>query len=89
MHVNSNQPIRAKIPAEGQKRTREHQVSRLQFVRDHRDRTNKDWANILFTNECRYCLISSDRRLVVHRRDYYEHSLSATSRKSHDGVGGS
>lgn len=63
------QGIRARIPAKGPILTREHRIHRLQFARDHRDWTAENWANILFTDESRYCLFSSDRRLPVYRRD--------------------
>lgn len=55
-------------PATGPELTREHRVARLRFAREHRHWTENEWANVLFTDESRYCLRSSDGRERVWRR---------------------
>lgn len=60
--------IRPKVPASGPRLTREHRVARLQFARDHAGWGIEEWSNVLFTDESRFCLYASDRRIPVYRR---------------------
>lgn len=48
--------------------TRRHRVARLNFAINHRDWTPEDWSNVLFSDESRFCLHSSDGRERVYRR---------------------
>jgi hypothetical protein len=49
--------------------TREHRIARLAFAREHENWNIQDWGNVLFTDESRFCLYTSDRRIPVYRRD--------------------
>ncbi|RZB40908.1 HTH Tnp Tc3 2 domain containing protein [Asbolus verrucosus] len=46
--------------------TLEHHKARLQFAREHVN--IDDWKRVLFTNDSRFCLYSSDRRTGNFRR---------------------
>ncbi|RZC35984.1 HTH Tnp Tc3 2 domain containing protein, partial [Asbolus verrucosus] len=60
--------LHAQVPASGPMLTREHQVVRLEFARKHVHWQNNDWRRVLFSDESRFCLWSSDRRVPVYRR---------------------
>ena len=49
--------------------TREHRVARLAFAREQGNWNIHNWGNVLFTDESRFCLCTSDRRIPVYRRD--------------------
>lgn len=61
--------IRARVSATAPRLTRQHRVARLAFAREHMHWTVEDWANVLFTDESRFCQYASDRRIPVYRRD--------------------
>jgi transposase len=65
--------IRPGVPARGPRLTREHRVARLQFAREHADWGLEDWSNVMFTDESRFCLYASDRRMPVYRRPGERH----------------
>lgn len=45
-----------------------HRRERLQFAQEHLPWGEDEWANVLFSDESRFCLYSNDRRLKVFRR---------------------
>lgn len=45
-----------------------HRRARLTFGLEHENWTMEQWANVLFSDESRFCLGSSDRRMRVYRR---------------------
>lgn len=45
-----------------------HRVARLQFAREHENWTEADWAHVMFSDESRFALHSSDGRIRVWRR---------------------
>jgi transposase len=55
-------------PARDPLLTPDHRRQRLLFANDHLNWNNNDWANVLFTDESRFCLYSDDRRVRVYRR---------------------
>ncbi|KAJ4427936.1 hypothetical protein ANN_23946 [Periplaneta americana] len=55
-------------PATGPRLLRMHRVKRLRFANDHRDWRNGQWSCVLFTDESRFNLCSSDGRERVWRR---------------------
>ena len=57
-----------RVPATGPRLNADHRRARLQFAREHVNWTIEDWEHVLFTDESRFCLYSSDRRLRVIRR---------------------
>jgi len=59
---------RPRRPAVGPPLTREHRRARLAFARQHIRWTDDDWATVLFTDESRVALYSSDMRGRVYRR---------------------
>jgi hypothetical protein len=48
--------------------TAAHRQARLQFAENHVRWNDNDWARVLFSDESRFCLESSDRRVRVIRR---------------------
>lgn len=61
--------ITARVAVSAPHLTREHRVARLRFAREHVNWDIDDWANVLFTDESRFCFYTSDRRIPVYRRD--------------------
>lgn len=61
--------IRARVAVTVPHLTRAHRVARLRFAREHVNWTINDWAHVLFTDESRFSLFASDRRIPVYRRD--------------------
>lgn len=61
--------IRARMPVTAPLLTRAHRVARLRFARQHVNWNVNDWANILFTDESRFSIFGSDRRIPVYRRE--------------------
>jgi hypothetical protein len=55
-------------PATGPLLTAAHRQARLQFAESHARWNDNDWARVLFSDESRFCLESSDRRVRVIRR---------------------
>ncbi|GFV19271.1 transposable element Tcb2 transposase [Trichonephila clavipes] len=47
--------------------TRQHHTARLQWCREHHNRTEQDWACVLFTDESRFSLSSDCRRQLIWR----------------------
>lgn len=60
--------LRSRRPARGPELLREHRVARLRFAREHANWTHEQWANVLFTDECRMALRAPDGRQRVWRR---------------------
>jgi hypothetical protein len=56
-------------------------MARLNFAREHRN-WDREWHNVLFTDDLRFCLTNNDRRNRVFRRpgERYSHQI--------DNVGG-
>ena len=46
-----------------------HQHARLQYAHIYYNWTARQWANVLFTDESRFCFFNSDRRVRVWRLD--------------------
>jgi hypothetical protein len=42
-------------------------MARLNFAREHRN-WDREWHNVLFTDDLRFCLTNNDRRKRVFRR---------------------
>src|SRR5678815_4467159 len=59
---------RPRRPDIGPPHTTAHRRARLAFAREHIHWMVDDWAKVLFTDESRVCLYSSDRRARVCRR---------------------
>ena len=57
-----------RIPARGPRLTAEHRRNRLQFARMHVNWEPADWSRVLFSDETRFSLYHSDRRVRVYRR---------------------
>ena len=55
-------------PATGPMMTADHRRARLAFAREHVNWMEEDWASVLFSDESRFCLYNSDRRIRVYRR---------------------
>ncbi|GFU31556.1 dna-mediated transposase [Trichonephila clavipes] len=47
--------------------TRQHRTARLQWSREHPNRTEQDWACVLFSDESRFSLSSDCRRQLIWR----------------------
>jgi len=47
---------------------RRHRVARLGFAREHENWEKDQWANVLFTDESRFCVNSIDGREKLYRR---------------------
>ena len=60
--------LRARRPETGTELFREHRLARLQFANEHLNWTADHWGNVLFTDESRFCVKSSDGRQRVWRR---------------------
>ena len=60
--------MRPKVPVKAPLLTRAHKVTRLKFALNHQHWNVEDWSNILFADESRFCLYSSDRRMPMYRR---------------------
>lgn len=54
--------------ATGPPLSRQHRIARLNFAREHLPWTIADWSLVLFSDESRFCLTGSDRRVRVWRR---------------------
>lgn len=78
--------LKAHRPATGPKLLRRRRVTRLAFAREHRNWTNAQWQNIMFTDESRFCVHSPDGRERVWRRagERFE-ECTFSSRLSHGG----
>jgi hypothetical protein len=55
-------------PAIGPLLTTAHRQARLQFTENHARWKDNEWARVLFSDESRFRLDSSDRRVIVIRR---------------------
>ena len=55
---------RARVPS----LTITHRRARLEYARGHIEWTERQWANVLFTDESRFCLFGNDARVRVWRR---------------------
>lgn len=64
----TEQNLHVRIPATGPTLNAGHRRARLQFGRDHVNWNIEDWSRVLFTDESRFCLYNSDRRVRVVRR---------------------
>lgn len=60
--------LTARHPAKGPLLTREHKRARLDFAREHVEWTLNDWQRVLFSDETRVGLRSSDGRIFIWRR---------------------
>ncbi|GFV04835.1 transposable element Tcb2 transposase, partial [Trichonephila clavipes] len=47
--------------------TRQHRAARLQWCREHHNRTEQDWTCVLFSDESRFSLSSDCRRQLIWR----------------------
>lgn len=45
-----------------------HRRQRLQFAQEHQNWGVREWSNVMFSDESRFCLFSDDRRRRVYRR---------------------
>lgn len=60
--------LSSRTMATGPPLSREHRIARLTFAREHLAWTIEDWSRVLFSDEARFCLTGSDRRVRVWRR---------------------
>ncbi|EEZ99108.1 Transposable element Tcb2 transposase-like Protein [Tribolium castaneum] len=60
--------LRARVAAKGPLLNREHRVAILQFAREYAHWDLNDWNNVMFLDESRFCLNTSDRRVPVYSR---------------------
>lgn len=60
--------LSSRTRATGPPLTRAHRVARLNFAREHLAWNLEDWSRVLFSDESRFCLTGSDRRVRVWRR---------------------
>lgn len=58
-------PYRA---ATGPLLTADHRRQRRQFAQEHQNWGDREWGNVLFSDESRFCRFSDDRRRRVYRR---------------------
>lgn len=62
--------LKVRIPARGPALTPEHRRARLQFAREHIGWNIENWQRVCFSDESRFSLYSSDRRVRVIRRPH-------------------
>lgn len=68
--------------------TLRHRQARLQFAREHVDWTDRQWSNVLFSDESRFCLQSDDHRIRAWRRRGERYSQRfVRQRRTHNGPG--
>ena len=60
--------LRARKPAKRPKMTAAHRAARLRWAREHVRWNRQQWANVMFSDESRFCLRKVDGRLRVWRR---------------------
>lgn len=60
--------LKPRRPASGPKLERGHCVARLQYAREHLHWDEEEWLRVLFTDESRFSLYTSDGRRNVYRR---------------------
>jgi len=60
--------LRSRIRARVSTLTTVHRRTRLRYARNHRNWTARQWRNVLFTDESRFCLFGNDVRIRVWRR---------------------
>lgn len=72
--------LRSRIPATAPRLLARHRRARRNFAREHSDWNEQNFSRILFVDESRFCLFSSDGRQRVWRRvgERYEQSLFST-----------
>jgi hypothetical protein len=63
-------------PATGPRVNPGHRMARLNFAREHRN-WDREWHNVLFTDDLRFCLTNNDRRNRVFRRPGERYSQCA------------
>ena len=78
--------LRARRPAVRVPLTPAHRRHRLQWAQDHVGWTQADWANVLFTDESRFCLDFNDGRIRVWREP--GERFAAVNVVEHDRYGG-
>lgn len=69
--------LQARRPATAPKLLRRHRVARLEFARERENWNVQQWSKVLFSDESRFCLRSSDGRQRVWRRtgERYEQEM--------------
>ncbi|XP_050672781.1 transposable element Tc1 transposase [Leptidea sinapis] len=60
--------LKPRRPASGPKLERQHRVARLRYAREHMQWDEEAWSRILFADESRFSLYTSDGRRSVYRR---------------------
>jgi transposase len=60
--------LRPRVPATAPLLTANHRRARMQFATDHQNWTEQDWGTVLFNDESRFNLYTSDGRARVYRR---------------------
>lgn len=60
--------LRARHPVRVPMLTARHRRARLAYARQHLQWNMRQWGNVLFSDECRFCLYGNDRRPQVWRR---------------------
>ena len=63
-----NVGLRARRPYCGQRLTRRHRTERLRWCRNNVNRRLRDWHDMLFSDESRFCVDYADGRFRVYRR---------------------
>lgn len=67
--------------------TSAHRRARLEYARTHINWTQRQWRQVLFTDESRFCIFNNDRRVRVWRRrnERFNRACVATVRAFHGG----
>jgi transposase len=73
-------------PATGPRVNPGHRMARLNFAREHRN-WDREWHNVLFTDDLRFCLTNNDRRNRVFRRPGERYSQCAIHQSDNFGGG--
>ena len=79
--------IRPRRPAIRPTLLQRHRVARLAWCRRHRRFNNRDWAEVLFTDESRFHIDSSDGRVRAYRRVGERNSDACVIQRSQYGGG--
>lgn len=79
--------LRSRSQARVPRLTAAHQQARMEYARTHIDWTQRQWRQVLFTDESRFCLFTNDRRVRVWRRrnERFDRACVATVRAFNGG----
>lgn len=81
--------LRARRPYRGLVLKQRHRRQRLQWARTHLRWTQRDWQNVLFSDESRFTISRSDGRHRVYRRPNERYADTCVEERDRFGGGGS